>query len=621
VWWDREIRAGSDFALEIEREIAAARVVVVLWSDTPQQSHWVRDEAAFARDRNKLLPICLGAAEPPLGFRQVQALRLDPADASGDLVEVTDAVRGILSGIAHPPTPPASPRRGARTRGIVAASLGAIAIALTVLFVRAMLPSAASTDATGSTATLNRVPASEKSIAVLPFADMSENHDQEYLADGMTEEIINLLAQVSDLLVPARTSAFYFKGKDVKITDIARELGVAHVLEGSIRRAGNHLRVTAQLVRAENGFHLWSETYDRELSDVFALQDEIANTVAQALQIRLTGGELNRRKGGTRNLEAYQLLLRSYSAGNQSTATSFDEALRDAEEAARLDPEYGLAWSQQAYVTSTKADNALSDGAGAYPRARQLAMHALELSPDIAETHALLQRLYVTLDWDWAAAAREEKMALAIDPTDPPSLQIAGTLAAARGRWDDAERLFRLALTRDPLSSWVLFGLANTYYGAGRLDKAIETYRKLAEVEPNFQWTRIYLSKALLEQDDVQGSFDVAEAETDPGLLVYSRPLALLSVDRAAEADAALETEIAEYGGINAYAIALVYAYRGDRDRALEWLEMAYEQKNSGLLEIVGEPLFRKLCGDPRFDAFMRKMNLPPISAYPFRGV
>ena len=155
---------------------------------------------------------------------------------------------------------------------------------------------------------------SEKSIAVLPFTDMSEKKDQEYLADGMAEEIINLLAQVPDLLVPARTSSFYFKGKQTKIPDIARELGVAHVLEGSIRRSGDHLRVTAQLVRADNGYHLWSETYDRELRDVFKVQDDIANAVVQALQIKLMGGELSRRKGGTQNLEAYQLYLRAVSA-------------------------------------------------------------------------------------------------------------------------------------------------------------------------------------------------------------------------------------------------------------------------------------------------------------------
>ncbi len=462
-------------------------------------------------------------------------------------------------------------------------------------------------------------PLSQKSIAVLPFADLSENHDQEYLADGISEEIINLLAQAPDLLVPARTSSFYFKGKSVKITDIARELGVAHVLEGSIRRAGDHLRVTAQLVRAENGFHLWSETYDRALSDVFALQDEIASAVAQALQIRLKGGELNRRRGGTRNLEAYQLLLRSYAAGNQNTTTSFDDGLRYAEESTRLDPDYGLAWSQRAYLISTKADNVQMDGAEGYRQARELALHALTLSPDIAETHALLQRLYVSLDWDWAAAEREQQAWTAIDPTDPPALQIAGTLAAARGRWDDAERLYRKALERDPLSSWVWFGLANTYYGAGRLDEAVATYRKLAELEPNFQWTRMYLSKALLEQGKVQESVDLGEAETDEGLRLYSRPLALFSVGRRAEAEAALQAQIAAYGDINAWSIALAYAYGGDRDRALEWLERAYEQKNSGLLELVGEPLFRTLCGDPRFDALLRKMNMPVVAAYPYR--
>ena len=624
VWWDREIRAGSDFAFEIEREIAAARVVVVLWSDASQQSAWVRDEGAYGRDRQKLIPICLDDAEPPLGFRQVQSLRLGKAsDRNAVMAELAATVQVFVSGEAREEATPRVAPRVRSNRGAIFAAIAVVALVLTGLLVRGLVGSsepdrAAAPTPTGITP--HAVSQTDRSIAVLPFADMSENHDQEYLADGMSEEIINLLANAPDLLVAARTSSFHFKGKGTTVSEIARELGVAHVLEGSIRRSGDHLRVTAQLIRADSGFHLWSETFDRELSDLFAVQDEIANAVAQALQIRLKGGELNRRKGGTQNLEAYELLLKANNASFQNTATSFDDAARYAQEAIDRDPNYGLAWSLLAYMNSGKVDNALIKWNDGYPRARELALHALDLSPDIAEAHALLEHLNVMLDWDWSAAQRERKLALAIDPTDPITLQLAAVHENALGRWDESEKLIQTGLKRDPLSSWLLWTLANTYYGAGRLDDAAATYRKLMEVEPNFQWTRMYAARIPLQKGDIEAASAALEKETDPTILQYFRPNIYWLQGREEEADAALKQAIEQFGDINAYAIAQMYVVRGDLDRAFEWLEKAYEQKNTGLLEIVAEPLFKNLCGDPRFDAFMRRMNMPVVKSYPFHA-
>lgn len=624
VWWDREIRAGSDFALEIEREIAAARVVVVLWSDASQQSAWVRDEGAYGRDRQKLIPICLDDAEPPLGFRQVQSLRLGKAsDRNAVRAELAATVQVFVSGEARVEATPREAPRFRHKRGAILATIGIVVLVLTALLVRGWVNSADPNRVAGtipSGITPHAFSQADQSIAVLPFADMSENHDQEYLADGMSEEIINLLANAPDLLVAARSSSFYFKGKGTKVSEIARELGVAHVLEGSIRRSGDHLRVTAQLIRADKGFHLWSETFDRELSDLFAVQDEIANAVAQALQIRLKGGELSRRKGGTQNLEAYELLLKANNASFQNTATSFDDAARYAQEAIDRDPNYGLAWSLLAYMNSGKVDNALIKWKDGYPRARELALHALELSPDIAEAHALLEHLNVMLDWDWSAAQRERKLALAIDPTDPITLQLAAVHENALGRWNESEKLIQTGLKRDPLSSWLLWTLANTYYGAGRFDDAAATYRKLMEVEPNFQWTRMYAARIPLQKGDIEAASAALEKETDPTILQYFRPNIYWLQGREEDADAALKQAIEQFGDINAYAIAQMYVVRGDLDRAFEWLEKAYEQKNTGLLEIVAEPLFKNLCGDPRFDAFMRRMNMPVVKSYPFHA-
>ncbi len=452
---------------------------------------------------------------------------------------------------------------------------------------------------------------SEKSIAVLPFTDMSEMKDQEYLADGMAEEIINQLAKVPDLLVPARTSSFYFKGKETKLPDVARELGVAHILEGSVRRSGDHLRVTAQLVRADNGYHLWSETYDRELRDVFEVQDDIANAVVQALQIRLAGGEVTRRKGGTLNLEAYQLYLRAISSVNQNTKESLDAAGANLEQAIKLDPEYGMAWYALATVVSMKTDNAWLAPTEGWERVRQLAQHALQLSPDLAEAHARLQWAHMSLDWDWPAAEAEGRRALAIDPTNPSALLAAGRLSATLGRWDDSEKQLRAALVRDPLNTYLIWNLGFSCYRAGRFGESEDLYRKLLELEPGFLWTRSYLGKTLLAQGRPDAALAMVQQEADEATRLWFLPVVLQAAGRQAEADEALQAQIAQWADTGAFFVAMTYAYRGDHDRALEWLERAYQQKDASLDEIVGEPLFENLADDPRYQAFLRKMKLP----------
>jgi adenylate cyclase len=402
VWWDRHIHGGVGFRKEIDRQLGAAKVVVVLWSAASLDSEWVCDEAQQARDENKLIPLRLDGVQPPLGFRQAQSLDFSGWNGDPKLGAFADLVNSARDFAGRPPTdaravlPSAAPKRG-RWRGtrMIVVGVAVLALALAYFAVdkywlskRVAIEQPAAKRAYDRSADV----ISEKSIAVLPFTDMSEKKDQEYLADGMAEEIRNLLDQVPDLLVSARTSSFYFKGKQTKIPDIARELGVEHVLEGSIRRSGDHLRVTAQLVRADNGYQLWSETYDHELRDVFKVQDEIANAVVQALQIKLMGGELSRRKGGTQNLEAYQLFLRAGSALMQITPSSPDAAGEYLDQAIKLDPSYGAAWGLLAYNALLKTVNGMLDSAEGNERVRQLAQHALQLSPDLVEVRAWLAR-------------------------------------------------------------------------------------------------------------------------------------------------------------------------------------------------------------------------------------
>ena len=449
-----------------------------------------------------------------------------------------------------------------------------------------------------------------KSIAVLPFADMSPAKDQEYMSDGIAEELLNLLAQVPDLKVIARTSSFAFKGQNVEIAEIAKRLNVAHVLEGSVRKSGNTVRITAQLIRTSDSTHLWSERYDRPLDDIFAVQDEIANAIGQALQIHLMGGPLTRQKGGTQNLEAYQLYLRAVNARNQNTQSSLDAAGDYLEQAVRLDPNYGRAWSELATTVALKTESGYLPTTEGYERMRQLAQQALQLSPDLAGAHAHLQNYYLAV-WDWEAAASEGKQALAIDPTDSGALMVNAMLSFTFGHWDDAESQLHTALTRDPLDPFLAVNLARVYYGAGRFEESEAMYRHALELAPGYLGARAYLGKTLLAAGKPAAALAMVQQEVDEGNRLLYLPVMLQAVGRNADADEALRALIAKWGDTNAFHVAQNYAYRGDHDRALEWLDRAYEQQDLWLFEILGEHLFKDMADDPRFKAFLRKMKLP----------
>ena len=363
-----------------------------------------------------------------------------------------------------------------------------------------------------------------------------------------------------------------------------------------MRKSGKTLRISAQLIRTADSTHLWSETYDRPLDDIFKVQDEIANSIVQAMQIRLAGGEASRRKGGTLNLEAYQLYLRATSALNQNTQESLDAAGDFLDQAIKLDPGYGMAWYEQATVVSMKTDNAWLDPTEGWERVRQLAQHALQLSPDLAEAHARLQWAYMSLDWDWPAAEAEGRRALAIDPTNPGALMAAGRLSATLGRSSDAEKQLRAALVRDPLNPYVIWNLGFAYYRAGRFAESEALYRKLLELEPNFLWTRSYLAKSLLAQDQADAALAMVRQEPDQAIRLWFYPIFLQAAGRQAEADEALQAQIAQWADTGAFFVAMTYAHRGDHDRALVWLERAYRQKDASLDEIVGEPLFGSLA-------------------------
>lgn len=447
----------------------------------------------------------------------------------------------------------------------------------------------------------------EKSIAVLPFADMSPKKDQEYMSDGIAEELLNVLAKIPELKVIARTSSFAFKGEKIEIAEIARKLHVAHVLEGSVRTSGNKVRVTAQLIRAADSTQLWSESFDRPLDDIFAVQDEIADAIVQALRVRLLGASTSIREGGTTNLQAYQFYLQAVSAFNLSTRESLQDAEILLKQAIGLDPHFGRAWSRLgwvAYASSLTGDMAAVD---AYQVARQSAERALQISPQLADAHALLQVVLVQADKDWAAAEAEGKKALALDPTNPEVLFSAGWFASIQRRYEEGERLYRKALDRDPLNFNLVDGIAENYYRTGRLADAAQILGAHIEREPRSAWSRAMLSRVQL----VQGKADVALAtlreEVDEGARIAYLPIMLQANGRQSEADAAMNELVAYWGDSCAICIARAYAYRGDKKRALDWLDEAYRMHDSSIMNVIDEPLMKSLVDDPRYKAFLRE--------------
>lgn len=451
-----------------------------------------------------------------------------------------------------------------------------------------------------------------KSIAVLPFVDLSEKRDQQYFADGMAEEIIDRLVKAPDLRVPARTSSFYFRGKSSNIADIALELGVANVLEGSVRKSGKRVRVIAQLVRADDGYQVWSQSYDRELRDIFEVQDQIATAITTALQISLAGGPLSRERGGTRNLDAYQLYLRAQSSVTvDSTEATIKAAQGMLRQAVKLDQNFGLAWALLASMSVALVDNGGLSPAEGYEEARRLAMHAIELSPGVAEPHAILAYLYRTRDWDWTAARKELRLALSADPSDPVSLMLDGLLSMTLGQHENAERQLRAAVDRDPLFDYANFNLGNELYLRGKYSEAEAIFRRLLEISPRFKWTRPYLVKTLLAQGKSRAALDALQPmEADASKLDYLS-VVLLANGRTPDADAALQMLIDQHAATDASSIAMTYAYRNEKQLALQWLERAYAQRDAGLIEMVGEPLLNNISAEPRFHAILRAMNLP----------
>jgi len=447
----------------------------------------------------------------------------------------------------------------------------------------------------------------EKSIAVLPFVNMSEDKANDYFSDGISEELLNLLAKVPQLKVTARVSSFSFKGKEVDIPEIARRLHVAHVLEGSVRKTGDQVRITAQLIHAADGFHMWSETYDRKLDDIFKIQDEVAGKVVKELRVSLLEPQP---KARTTDPKVYAFYLQAKQLGRQFTAESLEKSDALLHQALDIDPRYAPAWEWLAANFINKVILDIVSRQEGFARAREAVEKALAIDPDYAPAHALLGIIGMWENDD-AGAAKHLERALALDPTDLSVLIRAAIFLADIGRLDEALALQQAIVSRDPVNPSALGNLGSCQRQSGRYDEAIASARTALSLSPGMVTAHILLESALLLKGDAAGALAEIEKDTGDDHRMIGLAMAYHALGRKADSDNALAALIAKYEKEHFVDIAFVYAFRGEADQAFALLDKALEHHEL-LSQIVGEHLFDKIHSDPRWLPFLRKIGKAP---------
>jgi TolB-like protein/DNA-binding winged helix-turn-helix (wHTH) protein/Tfp pilus assembly protein PilF len=452
------------------------------------------------------------------------------------------------------------------------------------------------------------------SIAVLPFADMSPSQDQEYFSDGLTEQLINDLAKIPNLKVIGRSSAFQFKSKSEDVRNVGRTLGVANVLEGSVRHEGNRVRITAELIKADDGFQLWSQTYDREINDIFAVQDEIARAATEALEPKLLEGNRQPVASNLRsaNPEAYQAYLQAeYFSERGPSKEGFGRALTYADTAIKLDAEYAPAWALRASVQNMMAESGLIDPTEGFRNARDDAERAIALDPTLASAYLALAATQISCDWDWDAANTSITKAIALAPGSVEVLRMRSYLSRILGNLDQAIQLYEQAVALDPLRTNSYSGLAYLLYAAGRYQEAQAALQKALDLNPQATYVHLTLDKILIAEGKPQQALVEIEKEPIEWGKFTGQALTYHALGREQDSNASLATLIAKYQTRAPYQIAQVYASGGEADKSFEWLERAYEQRDPGLPEIKSNPLFKTLHHDPRYSDLLKKLHLP----------
>jgi len=453
--------------------------------------------------------------------------------------------------------------------------------------------------------------APNKSIAVLPFVDLSQAHDQEYFCDGISEEILDALAKIEGLRVVARTSSFSFKGKNADVSEIAQKLNVQNILEGSLRREGNRIRVSAQLVSAASGSHLWSETYERELQGVFALQDEITRSIVDALKIRLALAPPVRAQ---QNTEAYDLYLQGLYFSNKSDEESLRKSLSLFQQALDKDPNFARAWTGIAKAWLWLAD-AYVRPLDAYPKAREAAKKALALDERDAEAHSYLGETKRILDRDLPGEEQELKRALEIDRNSAPAHLFMALLKSSQGELEVGVKEIQEAEKLDPLAAVMGSFAVGIYLAANRIEDAINAGKRMLQIDPNY----VYVNPALANAYREKGDFEKAVALYEKAQETTHFPSVGLAItyakmgrrdDARRLLDQLIQKSREQY--VAADSIAAVYAALDEKDEAFRWMDRAVEEHSAAAESLTFYPEFRGLRSDPRFTDLVRRLGIDP---------
>jgi len=460
---------------------------------------------------------------------------------------------------------------------------------------------------------------SRKSVAVLPFDNLSGDKENEYFSDGISEELLTVLQKIPGLHVAARTSAFSFKDKKASAQEIGQKLEVANLVDGSVRKSGNSVRIAARLSRASTGEQLWSENYTRDLKDVFAVQSEIAQTIVAQLHAKLDGSAVAQQvqqavRGGTKNPEAYEQFLQGRYYVNRFSVADFEKARAFLERACQLDPNFPLAWASlsQVWTLQTGWSDKLTRAqfSAGLARARETADRALQLDPDLPEALTARFSIQFLYDFDWKGGAETIKRAQALAPSDPVILISEAEVAVIFRDYGRAVDIAREAVALDPVNAQVRVYLANALLQARRPAESRAEYERVAELNPSTPWAFAGRGLADLFEGKNAEALTAAERETSEFARLVVAAVALWNLDRKSESDAALATLIKDDGDVGAFQIAEVYSGRSDKDQAFAWLERARRQQDAGLAYFPNDPLLDPLRSDPRWAAFQRKMGL-----------
>src|SRR5437773_3052097 len=499
---------------------------------------------------------------------------------------------------------------GQRSRGGMWMALVVIADAISLgLFCLGRYSARNATPRPSETATA----VSGKSIAVLPLVNESGDPKDEYFSDGLSEELIAALAQISGLKVIGRSSSFRFKDRTEEPKTIGEKLGVTTLLEGTVRKQGDRVRIVAELINAADGIEVWNRTFDHELKDIFAVQQEIAKAVAESLRVTLLGSEEKSAQMATNSVEAHNAYLQGHFYSVRRNAEDYRKAIDYFDQAIQLDPNYALAYAERSEVWTVMGD-LTGQRSTAFSKARSDAEKAVAIAPSLAEAHAALGWVRAFTEWKFAEGLSELQRAKELSPANPTANDLLARVIVYTGRMEEAERQARQAVELDPLSAATQFTLARVLFYAGKLDEAYAAGRKMAELYPSASSSHRWQVLVAVQRGDGETALREAQLEPDDSIRPFQLALAqYVRGDRKA-ADAALADLIANSRDGLAYQVSQVYAVRGEVDKAFEWLQIAFDNHDGGMPSLLVDPLLRGLRDDPRYKNLVAKVGLPTTS-------